>query len=134
MGKTVRLLASMATAVFIAIVVVMVTAIGSIKSVTAAERPNIVFILTDDLDSRSVGYLDGLRSVMGSNGTTFTKAYVSDAVCCPSRATILRGQYPHNTGIRGNVAPAGGKTSSTILARTAPRWRPGSTAQATRPS
>jgi len=99
----------MATAVFIAIVVVMVTAIGSMKSATAAERPNIVFILTDDLDSRSVGYLDGLRNIMGSNGTTFQRAYVSDAVCCPSRATILRGQYPHNHGIRGNTDPAGGE-------------------------
>jgi len=103
----------MATAVFIAIVVVMVTAIGSIKSVNAAERPNIVFILTDDLDSRSVGNLDGLRNIMANNGTTFQRAYVSDAVCCPSRATILRGQYPHNHDIRGNTAPAGGKTSST---------------------
>ena len=78
------------------------------RSAAAAERPNIVFVLTDDLDSHSMRYLDGLRNVMSENGTTFSRAYVSDAVCCPSRATILRGQYPHNHGIRGNVGPAGG--------------------------
>ena len=108
MGKAVRLLASMAAAVFIAIVVVLVAAIGSMKSATAAERPNIVFVLTDDLDSRSMQYLDGLRGVMAGSGTTFTRAYVTDSLCCPSRATILRGQYPHNHGIRSNVAPSGG--------------------------
>ena len=69
---------------------------------------NIVFILTDDLDSHSMGYLDGLRGIMANNGTTFQRAYVSDSVCCPSRATTLRGQYPHNHGIRSNVPPAGG--------------------------
>ena len=108
MGKTVPLLASMATAVLIAIVVVLITAIGSMKSATAAERPNIVFVLTDDLASQDMQYLDGLRNIMARNGTTFTRAYVSDSLCCPSRATILRGQYPHNHGIRSNVAPSGG--------------------------
>ena len=108
MGKAVRLLASMAAAVFIAIVVVLVAAIGSMKSATAAERPNIVFVLTDDLDSHDMRYLDGLRSIMAGSGTTFTRAYVTDSLCCPSRATILRGQYPHNHGIRSNVAPSGG--------------------------
>lgn len=108
MGRTVRLLASVATAVLLASVVVLLTVIGSMRSASAAERPNIVFVLTDDLDSRSMGYLDGLRNVMSQNGTTFNRAYVSDALCSPSRATILRGQYPHNHGIRGNVAPAGG--------------------------
>src|SRR3954451_12482228 len=108
MGKAVRLLASMAAAGFIAIVVVLVAAIGSMKSATAAERPNIVFVLTDDLDSRSMQYLDGLRGVMAGSGTTFTRAYVTDSLCCPSRATILRGQYAHNHGIRSNVAPFGG--------------------------
>ena len=103
----VRLLASVATALLLAGLVVMLTVIWSMRSAAAAERPNIVFVLTDDLDSHSLRYLDGLRNVMSENGTTFSRAYVSDAVCCPSRATILRGQYPHNHGIRGNAGPAG---------------------------
>jgi arylsulfatase A-like enzyme len=64
----------MATAVLIAIVVVLITAIGSMKSATAAERPNIVFVLTDDLASQDMQYLDGLRNIMARNGTTFTRA------------------------------------------------------------
>ena len=109
MKRTVRVLASMGTAILLATVVVLVTVFGSMRTAISAERPNIVFVLTDDLDNKSMQYLDGLRNVMAQNGTTFNRAYVSDAVCCPSRATILRGQYPHNHGIRGNVAPLGGE-------------------------
>ena len=72
-------------------------------------RPNIVFVMTDDLDERSMEDLDSLRQLMGgSNGTTFENAYVTDPLCCPSRATILRGQYPHNHNILGNIPREGG--------------------------
>src|SRR3712207_2477081 len=40
---------------------------------------------------------------------TFTSAFVPTALCCPSRATIMRGQYTHNTGIWLNRnSPSGG--------------------------
>jgi N-acetylglucosamine-6-sulfatase len=72
-------------------------------------RPNIVFVMTDDLDERSMEDLDGLSQLMGgTNGTTFENAYVTDPLCCPSRATILRGQYPHNHDILGNTTREGG--------------------------
>jgi arylsulfatase A-like enzyme len=71
--------------------------------------PNIVFVMADDLDERSMEDLDSLSQLMGStNGTTFQNAYVTDPLCCPSRATILRGQYPHNHTILGNTPPRGG--------------------------
>src|SRR5215208_1595406 len=73
------------------------------------ERPNIVFVMTDDLDERSMEHLGGIREIMGTKGTTFENAYVTYSLCCPSRATILRGQYPHNHGIVGNVQPLGGE-------------------------
>jgi N-acetylglucosamine-6-sulfatase len=66
-----------------------------------AERPNFVFVMTDDLDERSMEQLDGIRSVMNANGTTFENAYVTYSLCCPSRATFFRGQYPHNHGVIG---------------------------------
>ena len=72
-------------------------------------RPNFVFVMTDDLDERALGYLPGIRGVMGANGITFKNAYVTYSLCCPSRATILRGQYPHNHGIIGNAPPEGGE-------------------------
>ncbi|MBA2565701.1 MAG: sulfatase-like hydrolase/transferase, partial [Gemmatimonadetes bacterium] len=51
-----------------------------------AERPNIVFVMTDDLDERSMEQLGGIRDIMGTNGTTFKNAYVTYSLCCPSRA------------------------------------------------
>ena len=74
----------------------------------APERPNIVFILTDDQDLKSVSVMSNLESLMMEHGTTFENAFVTDPLCCPARATILRGQYSHNTKIQGNSAPEGG--------------------------
>jgi N-acetylglucosamine-6-sulfatase len=74
-----------------------------------AERPNFVFVMADDLDERSMDQLGGVRSVMNANGMTFENAYVTYSLCCPSRASILRGQYPHNHGIIGNGLPEGGE-------------------------
>jgi N-acetylglucosamine-6-sulfatase len=71
-------------------------------------RPNIVFVMTDDLDERSMQDLPGIRDVMSRNGTTFENAYVTYSLCCPSRATILRGQYTHNHTILGNIPREGG--------------------------
>jgi N-acetylglucosamine-6-sulfatase len=77
-------------------------------SVQARERPNVVFILTDDLDAGSTSFMPELQSLMVDQGTTFENAFVTDPLCCPSRATFLRGQYSHNTGIRSNSPPLGG--------------------------
>jgi arylsulfatase A-like enzyme len=77
-------------------------------------RPNFVFVMTDDLDEQSMQQLPGITSIMrgdpmSTNGITFENAYVTYSLCCPSRATILRGQYPHNHGILGNFPPLGGE-------------------------
>lgn len=66
------------------------------------DRPNIVLVYTDDLDKTTTRRLVGLRRRMGHQGTVFTSAFVSYSLCCPSRATMLRGQYTHNHGIRSN--------------------------------
>lgn len=62
-------------------------------------RPNIVFILADDLDTQSVRYMARTQSLIVDQGTSFKNAFVTDSICCPSRASILRGQYPHNHGV-----------------------------------
>jgi N-acetylglucosamine-6-sulfatase len=111
---------------FIKIVAAMLLASGvamltsDVKEPSAqvvAERPNFVFIMADDLDERSMGDLPGIKQVMGSNGTTFENAYVTYSLCCPSRATILRGQYPHNHDIIGNGLPEGGEAKFRNLGR-----------------
>jgi len=72
-------------------------------------KPNFVFILTDDMRKGDLKYMPKTRSLLQNKGMSFQKAYVSNALCCPSRATIMRGQYAHNTGIWHNHgAPDGG--------------------------
>ena len=78
---------------------------------TFAFRPNIVFLLTDDLDQMTTQYLDAmphLRSLISDTGMTFSNMFVNNADCCPSRATFLTGRYPHNTGVFDNTPPDGG--------------------------
>ncbi len=71
--------------------------------------PNVVVILADDLD-RSVFEGSTLDSAWEPEGTSFTNALVTTSLCCPSRATIFRGQYAHNTGLVNNLnhKPGGG--------------------------
>jgi N-acetylglucosamine-6-sulfatase len=110
MRRLVRLLASMGTAVLLASLVVIVAAIGSARSAaTAAEQPNILFVLTDDMPERLWSTMPALRDRVGAQGVRFRNAYVTQSLCCPSRATILTGEYPHNHGITGNGSPNGGE-------------------------
>jgi N-acetylglucosamine-6-sulfatase len=106
----------------VSVLVVVLSGSGLLKEKQGAEaqttsRPNIVFVMTDDLDERSMEQLGGIQQVMGSNGTTFKNAYVSYSLCCPSRATILRGQYPHNHDILYNDPPLGGEAKFRNLGR-----------------
>src|SRR4051794_32131765 len=73
----------------------------------SAARPNIVFVLTDDLAWNLVPYLPHVRALQQS-GLTFTNYTVTDSLCCPSRASILTGEFPHNTHVTSNDAPTGG--------------------------
>src|SRR5215203_2875952 len=75
------------------------------------KKPNIVLILTDDLNLTQ--YLDPSRfpkvnSLLVEEGTTFSNYFVTDSLCCPSRSSLLRGQYVHNHDVRSNKPPLGG--------------------------
>lgn len=70
--------------------------------------PNILVILTDDQDADSVSEMPILRSRLADRGTTFNRAFVTTPLCCPSRASILLGQYAHNHKVWDNKAPEGG--------------------------
>src|SRR5918994_5213023 len=48
------------------------------------------------------------QSLLVDQGMKFTRAWVTRSLCCPSRATILRGQYAHNHKVWVNVPPSGG--------------------------
>jgi N-acetylglucosamine-6-sulfatase len=72
-------------------------------------QPNIVFILADDMRYDDLKYMPKTQSLLGSRGMTFSKAYVAKPLCCPSRASILTGMYPHNHKVwfNGSGAQAG---------------------------
>jgi len=72
-----------------------------------AKRPNIVFVLTDDLAPNLVQYMPNVLK-MQREGVTFANYFVTDSLCCPSRSSIFTGRYPHNTGIYRNVGADGG--------------------------
>jgi N-acetylglucosamine-6-sulfatase len=72
------------------------------------KRPNIVVVMTDDQTLESMRVMDGVRRTLGEEGTTFERAFVSNPLCCPSRATLFTGQYSHNHGVIGNTPPDGG--------------------------
>src|SRR5215213_8013279 len=74
------------------------------KAQSAPAQPNIVFILTDDMRKDDLKYMPNTKALLQSTGMTFQNAFVSNALCCPSRATILRGQYSHNTGVWSDMA------------------------------
>ena len=71
-----------------------------------AGRPNIVLVVVDDL---SVDLLQTMRSpqVMRRAGASYSHAFVTDSLCCVSRASLFTGQYPHQTGVRTNTSNEG---------------------------
>lgn len=80
-------------------------------------RPNIVLILTDDqrwdtVDSKhslsGSDVMPNVRTELAGNGVEFLNGFMTTPLCCPSRASILLGQYAHNTGVYGNIPPNGG--------------------------
>jgi N-acetylglucosamine-6-sulfatase len=73
----------------------------------ASSQKNVVFILTDDMTTSELSAMPNVQSLIAGQGTTFNDAYVSFPLCCPSRATMMSGQYMHNHGVRGNFPPNG---------------------------
>ncbi|MBA3522395.1 MAG: sulfatase, partial [Gemmatimonadales bacterium] len=90
----------------------------------AAGRPSILVIMTDDQTVESMRVMPQTRSLIGSAGATFDNNVVTYALCCPSRATFLTGQYPHNHGVRSNAPPDGGH-AKLDHSNTLPLWLQG---------
>ncbi len=106
----VGLLAAM-PAGFIAVTAQRSAVSGNRQSSQVARKPNVVFILGDDL-----GYCDvsmyGCKEIptpnidsIGKNGIRFTNAYVSAPVCSPSRAGLMTGRYQQRFGFEFNAGP-----------------------------
>lgn len=78
---------------------------GSAAALVAADRPNLVLFVADDLGQRDLGcygstfyetpHLDRLASA----GMRFTDAYAACPVCSPTRAALVTGKWPQRTGV-----------------------------------
>jgi arylsulfatase A-like enzyme len=86
-----------------------------LSRITAAEakRPNILFILADDLGWPDVScngnppWQTPNIDQLAREGMRFTSAYAASSVCSPTRASILTGKYPHRLGMTGILEMVG---------------------------
>jgi N-acetylglucosamine-6-sulfatase len=70
-------------------------------------RANVIFVLTDDLAWNLVPFMPHVVDLQ-RRGMSFTRYFVTDSLCCPSRSSIFTGKFPHDTGVFTNTAPDGG--------------------------
>jgi N-acetylglucosamine-6-sulfatase len=93
------------------------------RPVHKQKRPNIVLIMDDDQSAEQQRFLTKTNAAIGRHGVTFDNSFVNYSLCCPSRSTLLTGQYAHNHGVRGNQAPTGGYSKlAPTLGNTLPVW------------
>lgn len=71
-------------------------------------KPNVLFVLTDDMRFDDLQYMPQIRQLLGDQGLTFDNEFDNVTLCCPARTSILRGQYSHNTGVLTNGGANGG--------------------------
>ena len=87
---------------------------------SAPQKPNIVYIMVDDMDKGLLTELPKLRAAMINKGMVLDNYFVSLSLCCPSRSTILTGDYAHNTGVFTNARQNADGTSGGYYAFTKP--------------
>lgn len=77
-------------------------------SALAQQRPNIIYIMSDDHDADAISaYNKTLISTpnidrIAKEGILFTNNFVSNSICGPVRATLLTGQFSHKNGVKDN--------------------------------
>jgi arylsulfatase A-like enzyme len=76
---------------------------------SAADRPNIIFIMTDDHAYQAISAYGSDRiqtpniDRIATNGMRFDRAFVTNSICAPSRAVILTGKHSHINGVLNNA-------------------------------
>jgi len=89
-----------------ALALASVTVLTGAASAQAA--PNIVLVLTDDQRWDTLGVMPTVQRELVRRGVTFANTFAVDPLCCPSRASLLTGNYPHTTGVWWNGGRRGG--------------------------
>ncbi len=85
--------------------------LGAASSSAAATRPNVLFVISDDLnnDFGGLGHLADVRSPnldrLTARGVRFEHAYCQYPLCNPSRVSLFSGMYPTTTQVLDNITP-----------------------------
>src|SRR5437763_15202345 len=95
---------------FIGVIVAAVIALASASAARGADgrRPNVLFLIADDLNNLLGCYGDSRAKTpnidrLAARGVRFDGAYCSFPLCGPSRNSFLTGLYPNTTGIHANA-------------------------------
>ncbi len=81
---------------------------AKVEEKTVAQRPNILFIMTDDHAKKAMSIYDSSLiktpnlDRIGNEGIVFNRSYVTNSICGPSRAVFLTGKYSHVNGFIDN--------------------------------
>ncbi len=73
----------------------------------APVRQSIVLIVTDDQRWDTLWAMPRVQDLLVDRGMTFQNSFVVNAVCCPSRTSMLTGQYSHSSGVYSDKFPYG---------------------------
>jgi N-acetylglucosamine-6-sulfatase len=73
-----------------------------------ADRPSILLIVTDDQRWDTLWAMPEVQRSLVERGVNFSESFTTSSLCCPSRASILTGEYPHTTGVYRQALPHGG--------------------------
>jgi len=99
------------------LVIALTISLASSLTLRAQDRPNILFIMSDDHTAQAVGVyatllkdLDPTPTIdsLAREGIVFDNAFCTNSICTPSRASIITGQYAHTNGVfdlGGNITP-----------------------------
>jgi arylsulfatase A-like enzyme len=77
------------------------------RSSPASDHQNVLLVVTDDMRHDGLWVMSSLGG-LAERGVTFSRAFATTPLCCPSRASILTGLYAHNHGVLANSPPEGG--------------------------
>jgi arylsulfatase A-like enzyme len=98
----------------------MLILLASSALAAAPERPNVIFILADDLGYGDLGSYGQKRiptpnlDRLAAEGMRFTQFYAGSTVCAPSRSVLMTGQHTGHTTIRGNAKTGLRATDRTV--------------------
>ena len=103
--RGVRRLGSARKVVWPALLLAVLTVVGAGSAESrggVVDPPNVLVIVTDDQRDQTVRFLPATKRLFVREGRNYSNAYVATPLCCPSRASIYSGRYPHNHGVQSN--------------------------------